>query len=116
MAWTVEFSDEFADWFRKLTEDEATKAVTSVDLARRTGSVPGRPHVDTAGIPGMPHEGNYGSSTKANHTAFCLRSTTVSPPHLILGRGGKKYGRCDWYKVNIRSGRILSMRIPDDEE
>jgi hypothetical protein len=48
MAWTV--SDEFADWYRGLDEDEHESVNFSVDLLEELGPSLGRPHV----IPGMP--------------------------------------------------------------
>ena len=47
MAWTVEVSDEFAQWYGELTDDEHESVNFSVDLLEELGPSLGRPHVDT---------------------------------------------------------------------
>ena|SRR5579872_6752818 len=47
MAWDVEVSDEFREWYEELTPEEQDSVTYSVDLLRHGGPSLGRPHVDT---------------------------------------------------------------------
>src|SRR5271166_3547300 len=47
VAWAVEVSDEFAEWYRELADDEHESVNFSVDLLEELGPSLGRPHVDT---------------------------------------------------------------------
>ena len=47
MVWEIEASNEFSDWYRDLTDDEAESVNFSVDLLEQAGPALGRPHVDT---------------------------------------------------------------------
>jgi DNA-binding Xre family transcriptional regulator len=46
MAWEVEFTDEFAEWWNSLNEAEQEDVAASVKLLRERGPTVGRPHVD----------------------------------------------------------------------
>lgn len=47
MEWEIEVSDEFADWYQGLSDDEIESVTCSVDLLGSVGPLLGRPHVDT---------------------------------------------------------------------
>lgn len=47
MAWEVEVSDEFREWYEALYEDEQESVTYSVNLLRHGGPTLSRPHVDT---------------------------------------------------------------------
>jgi hypothetical protein len=47
MAWQVEVSDEFTDWYDSLHEDEWESVNSAVDKLASFGPVLGRPYVDT---------------------------------------------------------------------
>src|SRR5271154_594783 len=65
MLWEVEFTDEFAQWWNSLNEDEQEDVEASVVLLRTIGPTLGRPHADlvtTSTYPNMKelrtqHEG-----------------------------------------------------------
>jgi Phage derived protein Gp49-like (DUF891) len=46
MAWDVEFTDEFHEWWNSLDEPEQEDIAASVILLRERGPTLGRPHVD----------------------------------------------------------------------
>ena len=47
MAWDVEVSDEFSEWYRALDEDEGESVDTAVDMLVEYGPRLGRPYADT---------------------------------------------------------------------
>lgn len=47
MAWEVEATDEFADWYLHLTEAEQLAINATVDLLEERGPALGRPYADT---------------------------------------------------------------------
>src|SRR5438046_582185 len=47
MAWDIEFTDEFGEWFRNLDDAEKVSVTASVDLLEELGPALGRPQVDT---------------------------------------------------------------------
>ena len=100
VAWTVEVSDEFAEWYRELTDDEHESVNFSVDLLEELGPSLGRSHVDSVR-----------DSRHANMKE--LRVQHQGKPYLILFAfdprraaylilGGDKTGDGNWYMVNIK--------------
>jgi hypothetical protein len=105
MAWEVEVSDEFADWYRSLDEDESESVDTSVDTLAAYGPMLGRPDVDTL-------KGSRYSNLKelrVQHQGRPLRILFAFDPrrcaYLILG--GDKTGDDDWYVSAIRRAETL---------
>jgi hypothetical protein len=47
MAWEVEFTDEFEEWWDSLSPEEQESVNAGVRLLQETGPALGRPHVDT---------------------------------------------------------------------
>lgn len=47
MAWEVEFTDEFAEWWDSLSAEEQESVNASVRLLQEKGPALGRPHADT---------------------------------------------------------------------
>jgi len=85
VAWEVELTDEFTDWYLSLLDDTATEALTArIDLLADVGPALGRPVVDS--IQGSRH-----------HNMKELRSGTIRvlfafdpSSHAILLIGGDK--------------------------
>lgn len=100
MAWTVEVSDEFATWYRALTDEEHESVNFSVDLLEELGPSLGRPHVDSV------RESRHANmkELRVQHRGIPYRILFAFDPrrsaYLILG--GNKTGDEDWYKVNIK--------------
>jgi len=81
VAWTVEVSDEFAEWYRELTDDEHESVNFSVDLLEELGPSLGRPHVDS--VPVLyrfqgPPDGYYPSAGLVRDRKGKLYGTTAS--------------------------------------
>jgi len=47
MAWEIEVSDEFKEWYESLTDLESLSVHKSVEALAAVGPALGRPHVDT---------------------------------------------------------------------
>jgi hypothetical protein len=92
-------SDEFAQWYRELTDDEHESVNFSVDLLEELGPSLGRPHVDTVRFPSCKYEGIAGpASGQAIPDSVCVRPTSRRLPYPC----GDKTGDANWYKVNLK--------------
>lgn len=47
MAWNIEATDEFQQWFSELTSAERVSVASKVDMLEEVGPALGRPNVDT---------------------------------------------------------------------
>ncbi len=47
MAWDVEYTDTFAEWWRGISEEEQEDIAFKVKLLERVGPALGRPHADS---------------------------------------------------------------------
>lgn len=99
MAWEVEVSDEFRDWYEALDEQEQASVTFSVDLLRIDGPALGRPHVDT--VKGSRHANM--KELRVQHQGKPWRVLFAFDPrrmaYLILA--GDKKGDPRWYQVNV---------------
>lgn len=101
MAWSVEGTEEFQQWFEhELTDAERISVAAKIDLLEEKGPSLGRPHADTL----------YGSTIPnlkeliIQHAGDPYRVLFVFDPRrtAILLLGGEKTGRGKaWYKENI---------------
>lgn len=100
MGWAVEVSDEFAEWYRTLADDEHESVNFSVDLLEALGPSLGRPHVDT--VRDSRHSNM--KELRVQHRGRPYRILFAFDPrraaHLILG--GDKTGDVNWYDVNLK--------------
>lgn len=94
--WEVEYTDEFGAWWDGLTEVEQEDVRASVNLLRRFGPTPGRPHVDS--VASSKH-GNM-KELRIQHRGRPYRVLFAFDPRrtAILLIGGNKTGRGRWYK------------------
>ena len=98
MAWDIEFTDEFGEWFRDLDDAEKVSLTASVDLLEELGPALGRPHVDTL-------KGSRVSNMKelrVQHAGRPYRILFAFDPRQtgILLIGGRK-GAKAWYRKTI---------------
>jgi hypothetical protein len=73
VAWEVEVSDEFIEWYDSLGVDEWETVNTAVDWLAAIGPSLGRPHVDTLHGSSIPK--SCASSTRADRIEFCSHLT-----------------------------------------
>lgn len=99
LAWEVEFTDEFGDWWSELSEDQQEALDDRVMLLAQLGPDLGRPTVDK--IKGSRHSNMKelrASAGGALRVLFCFDPRR----HAILLLGGDKSGEWnDWYEWAI---------------
>jgi hypothetical protein len=95
VAWEIEFTDEFEQWWSSLTENEQSDVNASVELLEVHGPQLGRPHVD--GIKGSMHSNMKELRTQSGGQP--LRTFFAFDPRrtAILLIGGDKTGDDRFY-------------------
>jgi len=104
MAWEVEYTDEFLEWWQTLSEDEQADVAGGVEQLQRRGPQLGRPYVDH--VKGSRHanmkELRTQSDGKPLRTFFALNPLRRA----ILLIGGDKTG----------DKRFYERMVPDADE
>ena len=97
--WTVEYTDEFGQWWESLTGDEQVALDASVRLLEQIGPALGRPHVDT--VKGSRHPNMKELRTQCK--GHPLRTLFAFDPRrsAILLVGGHKSGRKRFYQTAV---------------
>jgi hypothetical protein len=98
MAWEVEFTDQFGDWFEELSGPQRSAVIAAVDILEEDGPGLGRPFVDT--IKGSRHA----NMKELRPMAGNLRVLFAFDPRrmAILLIGGDKTNRWNaWYREII---------------
>jgi hypothetical protein len=84
MAWEVEYTDQFGEWFAALDARQQESVVTAVEVLQDWGSGLGRPMVDTIQeIAPCEHEG---APAPAWQPAHSVRIRSAQGGHLTSGR------------------------------
>ena len=95
MAWEVEVSDEFRQWYLGLSIEERSSVASCVELLELHGPELGRPYVDTLRGSAFPNM----KELRVQHLGRPLRILFAFDPrrnaYLILG--GDKTGDKNWY-------------------
>jgi len=97
--WEVEYTDEFEQWWRRLTEEQQQDLLISVELLRNLGPHLPRPHADT--LKGSRHANMKELRTQSKGKP--LRTLYAFDPRrcAILLIGGDKTGDKRFYKKMI---------------
>jgi hypothetical protein len=99
VSWSIEATEEFAQWFGSLTPAEQISVAAKVDVLEQLGPSLGRPHVDTlkgSKYPNMKElRVQHGGKPYRVMFAFDPRQTGI----LLIG--GRK-GGANWYHKAIR--------------
>lgn len=97
--WHVEYTDEFGEWWDKLTEDEQTDVAASVGLLESCGVGLGYPH--SSSIYGARH--SHMRELRIQHKGRPYRVLYAFDPlrNMILLIGGDKTGQDRWYQVYV---------------
>ncbi len=96
--WDVEYTDQFRDWWERLTEEEQETVAAGVTLLEERGPSLGRPFVDTLKAsrhPNMKELRPRGGNLRVLF-AFDPRRSAI----LLLG-GDKTDQWDEWYAVNV---------------
>ena len=99
MAWEVEYTNEFGEWWANLSEDEQEALDSSVRLLEARGPSLGFPH--SSGINGSRHK--HMRELRTQQGGKPLRTLYAFDPRrsAILLIGGDKTGDERWYDTHI---------------
>jgi hypothetical protein len=99
MAWDVEYTDEFGDWWAGLSGEEQESVAASVRLLEERGPTLGFPH--SSGINGSKH--SHMRELRTQHDGRPLRTLYAFDPRrsAILLIGGDKTGNDRWYDTHV---------------
>lgn len=99
MAWEIEYTDSFGDWWSGLSESEQVSVAASVQLLEERGPNLGFPH--SSGINGSKH--GHMRELRTQHAGKPFRTLYAFDPRrsAILLLGGDKTGDSRWYEVNV---------------
>lgn len=105
MAWEVEYTDEFEEWWNSLDEEEQDSLRASVELLADLGPNLGRPHVDT--VNGSRHSNM--KELRTQHHGRPYRTFFAFDPRrtAILLIGGDKTGDNRFYQRMIPQADAL---------
>lgn len=108
MAWDIEYTDEFGDWWGGLSEDEQVSVAASVRLLEERGPSLGFPH--SSGINGSRH--GHMRELRTQHDGRPFRTLYAFDPRrsAILLIGGDKTGNDRWYEQQVP----VADRLYDD--
>lgn len=108
MAWEVEYTDKFGDWWSGLSENEQESLAASVRLLEERGPTLGFPH--SSGINGSRH--GHMRELRTQHDGHPLRTLYAFDPRrsAILLIGGDKTGDNRWYDTNV----LVADRLYDE--
>jgi hypothetical protein len=99
MAWDVEYSNAFADWWETLSVDEQEDVAVKVKLLEKAGPALGRPHADS-----LAKQSKYPNMKELRvvHGGGAYRVLFAFDPRrvAILLLGGRKSDQ-KWYKTAI---------------
>lgn len=99
MSWNVEYTDQFEDWWRDLSEQQQEAIVDRVGLLEVHGPALGRPLVDT--IRRSRHS-NMKELRASKDGALRILFTFDPRRHAILLLGGDKTGLWNaWYEDSV---------------
>jgi hypothetical protein len=112
MAWEIEVSDEFKEWYDSLTDEECGSVHNVIEALAAVGPALGRPQVDTL-------RGSRFANMKelrVQHQGRPYRILFVFDPrrcaYLILG--GDKTGDAQWYTDAIwRADQIYAKHLEE---
>ncbi len=99
MAWDVEYTDEFGEWWGDLSEDEQESVDAVVGLLIAKG--PHFPYPYSSGVNGSRH--SHMRELRIQHQGRPYRVLYAFNPTrtAILLLGGDKTGDNRWYEVNV---------------
>lgn len=108
MAWDVEYTDAFADWWEALSEEEQESVAVKVKLLEKAGPALGRPHADTLA---KQSEHTNMKELRVVHHGGAYRVLFAFDPRrvAILLLGGRKPDQ-KWYKTAIPAADRLFDR------
>lgn len=99
MAWEVEFTDEFGDWWNKLEETEQIKIDAAVRMLEKYG--PDLPYPMSSGVTGSRHSHMRELRVQVRGKPFRVLYAFNPKRTAILLVGGDKTGDDRWYEIYV---------------
>lgn len=99
MAWVVEYTDEFGEWWDSLTGDAQDKVAASVKLLERHGPNLAYPH--SSGVKGSRHGKMRELRVQFKGRPFRVLYAFDPRRCAILLIGGDKTGQDNWYEIFV---------------
>ena len=111
MAWDIEGSEEFQEWFAGLSRNEKISVAGKIDLLEEEGPALGRPHADTLKGSRLPNL----KELIIQHAGDAYRVIFAFDPRrtAILLVGGRKSGN-QWYKTAIPEAERIYERYIEE--
>ena len=112
MAYEVEFSDEFGEWWDNLSVEEQESITFSVRLLQEEGVNLRRPQADTVKGSAYPNM----RELRCQHRGRPYRVLYAFDPRrtAMLLIGGDKTGRPDWYEEFVpRADKIYAQHLKE---
>jgi hypothetical protein len=105
MAWEIEVSDEFKQWYESLTDDECGTVNKVIEALAALGPSLGRPQVDT--LRGSQYLNM--KELRVQHQGRPYRILFAFDPrrYAYLICGGDKTGNAQWYADAIRRADLI---------
>lgn len=99
MSWDVEYTNEFEEWWSRLSEDEQESVDASVYLLEERGPQLGFPH--SSGVAGSKH--GHMRELRIQHRGSPYRVLYAFDPRrtAVLLIGGDKTGNDRWYEEYV---------------
>ena len=113
MAWAIEGTDEFQEWFAELTAAERMSVARKIDLLEQAGPALGRPdadHLKGSRYPNM-------KELRVQHAGDAYRIFFAFDPRRagILLLGGRKADK-QWYKSAVAAADKIYKRYLEELE
>jgi hypothetical protein len=99
VAWEVEFTDEFGDWWNKLEETEQIKIDAAVRMLEKYG--PDLPYPMSSGVTGSRHSHMRELRVQVRGKPFRVLYAFNPKRTAILLVGGDKTGDDRWYEIYV---------------
>lgn len=96
MAWEIEFTDEFEDWWGSLSEDEQEVISAKVDLLEERGPTLSRPHADVIASSRHANMKELRGKVEARHLRVLFAFDPRRAALLLIG--GDKTDNPKWYE------------------
>ncbi|MGA2211728.1 MAG: type II toxin-antitoxin system RelE/ParE family toxin [Bryobacteraceae bacterium] len=112
MAWEVEFTDEFEDWWNKLEETEQIKIDAAIRMLEEYG--PDLPYPMSSGVNGSRHSHMRELRVQVQGRPFRVLYAFNPKRTAILLVGGDKSGDGRWYEIQVpRADKLYDQHLEE---
>ena len=112
MAWEVEFTDEFEEWWNGLKETEQIKIDVAIRMLEEYGS--DLPYPMSSGVSGSRHSHMRELRIQVYGKPFRVLYAFNPKRAAVLLAGGDKTGDERWYEVNVpKAEKLYDQHIED---